>query len=231
MLQCVAVCCSVLQCAAVCCSMLKCVAVCCSVLQWVNYSNMSPCMGFISICCFDKHARTHWCACHDPFICAHVCAFLCAPWYIRVHSKSELQSCVTLLTHISDMPPSYAWHDTSIGVTWRMYMWHCATRLSQTHVWQWIIDSSVFALRFLLSQIISQYRYSITTDSLYLNLKAGIGGTNCSSRTTILSTFAMIIRSANSCDNSRKSVRERGNDNARTWLNYPHLLSTFVMII
>ena len=33
MLQCAAVCCSVLQCAAVCCSVLQCAAVCCSVLQ------------------------------------------------------------------------------------------------------------------------------------------------------------------------------------------------------
>ena len=35
MLQCVAVCCSVLQCVAVCCSVLQCDAVCCSVLQCV----------------------------------------------------------------------------------------------------------------------------------------------------------------------------------------------------
>ena len=35
MLQCVAVCCSVLQCVAVCCSVLQCVAVSCSVLQCV----------------------------------------------------------------------------------------------------------------------------------------------------------------------------------------------------
>ena len=35
MLQCVAVCCSVLQCVAVCCSVLQCSAVCCSVLQCV----------------------------------------------------------------------------------------------------------------------------------------------------------------------------------------------------
>jgi len=34
-LQCVAVCCSVVQCVAVCCSVLQCVAVCCSVLQCV----------------------------------------------------------------------------------------------------------------------------------------------------------------------------------------------------
>jgi len=35
MVQCVAVCCSVLQYVAVCCSVLQCVAVCCSVLQCV----------------------------------------------------------------------------------------------------------------------------------------------------------------------------------------------------
>ena len=35
MLQCAAVCCSVLQGVAVCCSVLQCVAVCCSVLQCV----------------------------------------------------------------------------------------------------------------------------------------------------------------------------------------------------
>jgi len=34
-LQCVAVCCSVLHCVALCCSVLQCVAVCCSVLQCI----------------------------------------------------------------------------------------------------------------------------------------------------------------------------------------------------
>ena len=38
-LQCVAMCCSVLQCVAVCCSVLQCVAVCCSVLQCVVLSS------------------------------------------------------------------------------------------------------------------------------------------------------------------------------------------------
>ena len=38
MLQCVAMCCSVLQCVAVCCNVLKCVAMCCSVLQCVAVS-------------------------------------------------------------------------------------------------------------------------------------------------------------------------------------------------
>jgi len=47
MLQCVAVCCSVLQCVAVCCSELQSVAVCCSVLQcvavdWVCWISHNP---------------------------------------------------------------------------------------------------------------------------------------------------------------------------------------------
>ena len=45
MLQCVAVCCSVLQSVAVCCSVLQCVAVCCSVLQCVAVcSSMLQCV-------------------------------------------------------------------------------------------------------------------------------------------------------------------------------------------
>ena len=40
-LQCVAVRCSALQCVAVCCSVLQCVAVCCSVLQCAQYSTIS----------------------------------------------------------------------------------------------------------------------------------------------------------------------------------------------
>ena len=40
MVQCVAVCCSVLQCVAACCSLLQCAAVCCSVLQCVAACNI-----------------------------------------------------------------------------------------------------------------------------------------------------------------------------------------------
>ena len=48
-LQCVAVCCSVLQCAAVCCSMLQCVAVCCSVLQCV--AACCSVLQCVAVCC------------------------------------------------------------------------------------------------------------------------------------------------------------------------------------
>jgi len=55
-LQCVAVCCSVLQCAAVCCSALHCVAVCCSVLQCAVefYHNSAMCQILV----FEKKLRS-----------------------------------------------------------------------------------------------------------------------------------------------------------------------------
>ena len=43
MLQCAAVCCSVMQCVAVCCSVMQCVAVCCSVLQCVADQHGQAC--------------------------------------------------------------------------------------------------------------------------------------------------------------------------------------------
>ena len=48
-LQCVAVCCSVLQCVTVCCSVLQCVAVCCSVLQCVADSNGHSHVALVTI--------------------------------------------------------------------------------------------------------------------------------------------------------------------------------------
>ena len=52
MLQCVAVCCSVLQCVAVCDSVVQCVVVCCSVLQFVVLcctvlQYITPCLVFL----------------------------------------------------------------------------------------------------------------------------------------------------------------------------------------
>ena len=49
MLQCAAVCCSVLQCVAVCCSVLQCVAVCCSVLQCVAVC--CSVLQCVAVCC------------------------------------------------------------------------------------------------------------------------------------------------------------------------------------
>ena len=57
MLQCVAVCCSVLQCVAACCSVLQCVAVCCSVLQCVAvHCSVIQC---IAMCCSTMPHRPH----------------------------------------------------------------------------------------------------------------------------------------------------------------------------
>ena len=43
-LQCVAVCCGVLHCVAVCCSVLQCVVVCCSVWQGVSWNTLQAMM-------------------------------------------------------------------------------------------------------------------------------------------------------------------------------------------
>ena len=59
MLQCVAVCCSVLRCVAVCCSVLQCVAVCCSVLHcgtvWCSVvqrvAEFAECCRVFAECC------------------------------------------------------------------------------------------------------------------------------------------------------------------------------------
>ena len=59
MLQCVAVCCSVLQCAAVCCSVLQCVAVCCSVFQCV------------AVCC-SVNTASHMMCISDDGVCVRV---------------------------------------------------------------------------------------------------------------------------------------------------------------
>jgi len=48
-LQCIAVCCSVLQCVAVCCSVLQCIAVCCSVLHRVARIFAASCTGGNSV--------------------------------------------------------------------------------------------------------------------------------------------------------------------------------------
>jgi len=47
--QCVAVCCSMLQCTAVCCDVLRCVAVCCSVLQCVAVC--CSVLRCVALCC------------------------------------------------------------------------------------------------------------------------------------------------------------------------------------
>ena len=61
MLQCVAVCCSVLRYVAVCCSMLQCVAVCCSVLQCVVDGSLMACVEVVRPCTTEvrKNAVKH----------------------------------------------------------------------------------------------------------------------------------------------------------------------------
>ena len=60
MLQCVAVCCSVLQCVAVCCNVLQCVAVCCSALRiaWMSGPKIQI-LKTATHCNTLQHAATH----------------------------------------------------------------------------------------------------------------------------------------------------------------------------
>jgi len=78
-LQCAAVCCSVLPYVAVCCRMLQCVAVCCSVLPYVEVCCSA--LQCVSICCrmfplfpwVTVHARcTHRTPTHHKTSCARV---------------------------------------------------------------------------------------------------------------------------------------------------------------
>ena len=75
MLQCVAVCYSVLQCVAVCCSVLQCVAVCCSVLQCVAVC-CSVCIGGDNLevlCSVDALSL-----CDPSPLCVRACDYVCA---------------------------------------------------------------------------------------------------------------------------------------------------------
>jgi len=56
MLQCVAVCCSVLQYVAVCCSVLQYVAVCCSVLQYAAYCSVLQC---VAVHMYENHVNVY----------------------------------------------------------------------------------------------------------------------------------------------------------------------------
>jgi len=131
MLQCVAVCCSVLQCAvvAVWCSVLQCVAVCLQYtwspleLQWspthlpyhILYSSQP------SACTYDMTRSYVW---HDPFTRgmtnSHVTPLI--PYHIIHVSRPSVS--------IRDMMHWNAWHGSLIRVTWlihdmtRWYAWH-----------------------------------------------------------------------------------------------------------
>jgi len=99
-LQCVAVCCSMLQCVqcvAVCCSMLQCVAVCCSMLQCVQ------CVA-VSMCCYcvSQPNLRLW-VLHVWYKCVAVCCSVlqyvavcpvCCSVYMLLLCQSAKRACV-----------------------------------------------------------------------------------------------------------------------------------------
>ena len=152
---CAALCCSVLQCVAVCCSVLQCVAVCCSVSTTVTWALTWASSALVASTSTQEHIHAcamthlfvrmyvHCCVCHDVFVCV---AYLS-----RSHVWHFSLIFLTCLLHTCDRTHPKVWNHGYVFVT-----------RSQTHVWQWIIHTSVFALRLLLTQIMSQYDYIIT---------------------------------------------------------------------
>jgi len=85
-LRCVAVCCSVLQCAAVCCGVLQCVAVCCSVLQCV------------AVCC-----SVLWCVavCCSVLQCVAVCFRVLQCVAVRYNVLQCVAVCCSVLQRVA----------------------------------------------------------------------------------------------------------------------------------
>ena len=138
MLQCVAVCCSVLQCdmnhlntrdfafiggkitlqcvlqcAAVRYNLLQCVAVCCSFLQCVV-----PLKSMGSKHTYLVHMCDMTCSCvwHDS----------CVTWLVHVFAMTHLWVCY-------DMTHSYVWRDSFIRVTWLIHMCTLSELAARTH--------------------------------------------------------------------------------------------------
>ena len=99
MLQCVAVCCSVLQCVAVCCGVLQCVAVCCSVCiarecAYFEYyvRNVYSCMVVeLYMCCGVLQCVA---------VCCSVCIARECAYFEYVYSCMFIESYVNIFHHI-----------------------------------------------------------------------------------------------------------------------------------
>ena len=141
-LQCVAVCCSVLQCGAVWCSVLQCVAVCCSVLQCV------------AVCGFGASWR--WEDSKNPLQIAFLgnCTTItCESWfhtYVRVSNESTYtymhlvtsctRTCIEYFFHIHVR----VYHDLMIPYARTYILWfhiHVRVYLECIHVCTWLYVS------------------------------------------------------------------------------------------
>jgi len=123
LLQCVAVCCSVLQCVAVCCSVLQCVAVCCNTLspgRMMHYSIVirvavgCSVLQYAAVCCSVLQCVSVFCSmlqcdavCCNTFSrgrrvhCSIMIRVLCWNW-LEEHGRLWIDYEIT---------PSDLWHD------------------------------------------------------------------------------------------------------------------------
>jgi len=133
-LQCVAVCCSVLQCVlitrwslahtslgswlkAVCCSVLQCVAVCCSVLQCVAVCADHEMKSRAYVIRIVTRSRVLQCVCWSVLKCVAVCCSVC---WSRDQVSHTLQHTATHCnwtrqTHVTWLVNVQAWHDKVWG--------------------------------------------------------------------------------------------------------------------
>ena len=83
MLQCVAVCCSVLQCVAVCCSVLQCVEVCRSVSQCIAVCRSV--LQCVAVCCSLMQSAAVCCSLLQSIVVCTCAMFLCNDYVLSIH--------------------------------------------------------------------------------------------------------------------------------------------------
>jgi len=94
LVQCVAVCCSVLQCVAVCRSVLQCAAVCCSVLHCVAvYCSVSICIG-------DRPVSMPTRLCIHLYVCIYISINMWICIYINMYKHVNMYICKYIYTYI-----------------------------------------------------------------------------------------------------------------------------------
>jgi len=164
LLQCIAVCCSVLQCVAVRCSVLQCITVCCSVLQCVAVccSVLSGMLWMREGMCRVSHVAHMWTMCqmsHVTHMHDHGCMSHGIWEWVMAHGIKSCHKHTRSWVYVS-------WHMGMSHGPWEWVMAHgiesCHTRArswSMCHgIWEWVMalgNESWRAFEFSLSLSLS----------------------------------------------------------------------------